>query len=389
MSERRRPYGDPEVLELFEEEPELLAIVDAIHATQAPRRSRPARPILIAAAAIAAIAVLVVIPWQFRGVDLTDRALAAIGDARVVHVVASRPERDQLLIDLGTGVESPTTLELESWFDVESAELRTTTRRNGVTVADTLTSTGAIPPDPVVATFVRGYRSALQAAELKVVRDGRLDGTEVVWVRASLPNTRRDEVALDVSTDLPHAFRLAVGSERPGPLWRVSAIDSRARRASDFTSREAATGPVAGAIESERTVTLQEAAQLLRGSGRWPGEQVSRLRLDRVVSQELTRTLADRTRENATGVELVYRDAAGAFVEVSQALTAEPAYGFAEGRLTLGFAPIPEGALALIVPERPDALWVGQLRAGDSYITIRGSQRALVVDAARSLMPLG
>lgn len=389
MSERRRPYVDPEVLELFEEEPELLAIVDAIHATQAPRRSRPARPILIAAAAIAAIAVLAVIPWQFRGVDLTERALAAIGDDRVVHLVALRLERDQLLVDLRTGAERPTTLELESWFDTETAELRTVTRRNGITVADTLTPTGATPPDPVVATFVRGYRSALQAGELKVVRHGQVNGNEVVWVRASLPDTRRDEVALDLSTDLPRAFRLAVGSETPSPVWRVSAIDSRTRSAADFTSREAATGPVAGAIKSERTVPLEVAAQLLRGSGRWPGENVRQLRLDRVISQEIMRTLADRTRETVTGVELVYRDAAGAFVEVSQALTAEPAYGFAEGRLTLGFAPIPEGALALIVPEQTDELWIGQLRAGDSYITIRGSQRALVVDAARSLMPLG
>ena len=392
MSERRRPFSDPEVLELFEEEPELLAIVDAIHATQAPQRRHVSRPVLVAVSAVAALIVVALIPWQFRGADLTERALAAIGDARVVHVVASRPGEDQVVVDLETGSESVMTVELESWFDTESGELRTVTRRQGVVVADTLTRKGAgaaAPVDPVVATFVRGYRSALARGELEVVRRGRLDGDRVVWVRASLPGARKDEVALDATTDLPRAFRLVVGAESGGPLWRVPEIDSRLLSEPDFTPRPPPAGPVAGGIQSEQTITLEEAARLLDGRGRRPGRDVAGLKLNRVVSQELTRTLADGRLEKSIGLELVYGDTKSEFVTIQQAPRPEPAYRFVEGRLTFGFAPIPEGAVALVVPDRPGVdPWLGQLRAGDVFLTIQASRRQLVLDAARSLVAL-
>lgn len=392
MSERRRPFSDPEVLELFEEEPELLAIVDAIHATQPPRR-RVSRPVLVAVSAVAALVVAALIPWQFRGADLTERALAAIGDARVVHVVASRPQPEQVVVDLETGSESAMMLELESWFDTKSGKLRTVTRRQDAVVADTLTrkSAGAAAQaDPVIATFVTGYRSALARGELEVIRRGRLEGDEVVWVRASLPGARRDEVALDAATDLPRAFRVVVGAEPEGPIWRVPEIDSRLLSESDFTPRSPPAGAVAGRVESERNVTLEEAARSFDGGGRWPGRAVAGLPLGRVVSQELTRTLTDGSLERGVGLELAYGDTATEFVEIQQAARPEPAYRFAEGRLTLGFAPIPEGQVALSAPEPQNGgLWTGQLRAGDVFLTIRASRRELVLDAARSLVPLG
>lgn len=397
MSERRRPFSDPEVLELFQDEPELLAIVDAIHATQAPQRRRAPRPLLVAAAAVAALVVVALIPLQFRGASLTERALAAIGDARVVHQVASRAERSQLIVDLDTGSERPTELELESWFDSEAGEVRTVTRRNGVLVADTLTrkdasgsGAGASQPDPVVTTFLRGYRSAVSRGELKVIRRGLLDGTEVVWVRTAIPGARSDEVALDSATDLPRAFRLVVGSEPVGQLWRVSEIDSRVHSEADLTSKPPPAGPVAGRVESEQEATLDEAARLLAGSGRWPGREIGGLQLGRVVAQTLSRTLADGSRQTGAGLALTYGDTSGELVEIRQAMVPEPAYGFVEGRLTSSFAPIPEGAVALSVPEPQDGgLWMGQLRAGDVFLTIRASRRELVLDAARSLVPLG
>lgn len=393
MSERRMPFSDPEVLELFQDEPELLAIVDAIHATQAPQRSRAVKPLLVGAAAVAALFVVALIPWQFRGADVTERALAAIGDAGVVHLIASRPEQNHPVIDLSSGSERLTQLELESWFEAETGETRTVTRRDGILVADTLTREGketdAGQGDPVVSTFIRGYRAALAGGELEVVRRGRLDGVEVVWVRASLPGAHRNEVALDSATDLPRAFRLVVGSESQGPLWRVSEIDSRVLSEPDFTPKPPPVGPVAGRVVSERNVKLNEAAQLLGSRGRWPGRELSGLQLGRVVAQELTRTLADGSRQAGVGLELIYGDTASEFVEILQARGPEPAYGFVEGRLTRGFAPIPESAVVLSVPESTgSALWTGQLRSGEVFLTIRASRRELVLDAARSLVAL-
>lgn len=270
MSEPRRPISDPEILELFEDEPELLAVVDAIAATLAPRRRRlPRRLLLVAAAAAAAALVVAFVPWQFGGRSLDDRALAAIGDARVVHLIATRVEAERTIIDFRAGGERQGTLALESWFDSESGDLRSATRREGELVADTLVGkrAGREGVDPVVAVFIRRYREALERGELEVVRRGRLDGVEVVWVRLALPGARRDEIALDTETDLPRAFRPVVGSEAGGPLWRVKAIDSRSWAERDFLPTELPVGPSGGRIGTERDVSAGEASGLLNGRG--------------------------------------------------------------------------------------------------------------------------
>lgn len=393
MSEPRRPITDPEILELFEDEPELLAVVDAIAATLAPRRRRlPRRLLLVAAAAAAAALVVAFVPFQFGGRSLDERALAAIGDGRVVHLIATRVEADRTIVDLRSGSERPGMLAFESWFDSESGDLRTATRRDGELVADTLVAKGAGQEgvDPVVAVFIRGYREALERGELEVVRRGRLDGDEVVWVRLVLPGARRDEIALDADTDLPRAFRLVVGSEAAGPLWRVQAIDSRPHSERDFLTTDLLTGPSGGGIESERVVSTAEANELLSGQGRWAGRDVDGLQLAQVSAQELSRRFADGRRQRSSGVEFVYGDPRKDFLQIRQAEAPEPAYGFAEGRLTFDFAPVPApGRLALTrLGSTTRPLWLGQLVKDEVYLTIRSTRRDLVVTAASSLAPL-
>ncbi|MGH9140587.1 MAG: hypothetical protein ACRD2I_05530, partial [Vicinamibacterales bacterium] len=71
---RRTAFADPELVELFAGEPELLAIADAVAATTpkrtevrlaGPRRRRFARPTVlsVAIAVVAAVAVALVAPW--------------------------------------------------------------------------------------------------------------------------------------------------------------------------------------------------------------------------------------------------------------------------------------------------------------------------------------
>lgn len=392
MRERRRPIQDPEILELFQDEPELLAVVDAIAATQAPRRRAVPRRLLLAAAAIGVAAlILVLLPFGVGDAGIEDRALAAVGDGRVVHLVATRVEPERVIVDLRSGAETPGVLALESWFDSESSELRTTTRRDGHTVADTLARKGAAEGiDPVVAGFVRGYREALERGELEVLRRDRLDGQEVVWVRLTLPGAQRDEIALDADTDLPRAFRSVGPTGAPGPLWRVRSIDSEPRSEVDFRPTEPPAGPSAGRIESERDVAPAEANALLGGEMRWPGPEVDGLSLATVRAQALSRQFPDGRLLRSSGVEFVYGDPRGDYVEIREARSPEPAYGFAEGRLTLDFAPIPSaGRLVLTRLGSPgNSLWLGQLRDGDVYVSIRSTRRDLVVRAARSLAPL-
>lgn len=399
MTERRRPIDDPEILELLKEEPELLAIADAIAATQRAGRRRllPARALVLAAVLAMALVAVSVVELTGRGPSLAERALAAIGDGRIVHLVATREEGQQMLVDLRDGTTRPIRITVETWFDSESGEARTATRRDGVLVADSLSRVEArtatqlpIPPDPAIATFVQDYRDALARGEARIVRKSELDGVRVVWLALSVSRGRADEVALNEATNLPVAFRLVVPGEPASDLWRVLEIESKVRVAGDFGPSPTAGGPNAGRVIDERAVSLGEAAHVLRGRALWPGRDATGLPLRRIQAQMLTRSFAGRPKEKGAGLALLYRSEAGAFVEIREALDPEPAYGFTEGRLTLGFAPIPEeDALVLVMADSNGSIWLGQFRRAGVYVTIRGSSRDLVIEAARALRPIG
>jgi hypothetical protein len=390
VSERRRPISDPEILELFADEPELLAVTDAIAATLAPRRRRLPRRLLVAAAALGAGALLVALmPGLLGGRSLEDRALAAIGDARVVHVIATRAEPERTIVDLASGRVEPGVVTVESWFDSERGELRSVTRRDGTPVADVLVGMGPGEEglDPVVTYFVRNYRNSLERGELDVLRRSRLGGADVLWVGLALRNDRRHEIALDADSDLPRAFRPAVGSSEESPLWRVQAIDSRLRADDNFTpSTPQRERPSQGRIASKRDVSTAEANRVLNGNARWPGPRVDGLELAQIQAQVLSRAFADGRRQRSAGVELLYGDLRRDYVRINEAEAPEPAYGFAEGRLTIDFAPIPDlGRLSLT---RLGSLWLGQLSADSMHVTIRSPRRDLVVRAAGALAPI-
>lgn len=398
MTERRRPIDDPEVLELLREEPELLAIADAIAATQRAERRRrlPARALALAAVVATALVIVSVVELTGRGPSLAERALAAIGGGRVVHLVATREEGQQTLVDLRDGTARPIRITVETWFDPESGEARTTTRRDGALVADSLSRAEArtpaqppIPLDPAIATFVQDYRDALARGEARIVRRSELDGVRVVWLVLSPSRGRTDEVALNEETNLPVAFRLGVFGELAGGLWRVVEIESKERVAGDFAPSPTAGGPISGRVEGAQAASLAEAADLLRGRALWPGRDPAGLQLRSIRAQTLTRSFAGGPSEKGAGLALHYRNEAGAFVEIREALDPEPAYGFTEGRLTLGFAPIPEeDALVLVMADSKGSTWLGQFRRAGVYVTIRGSSRDLVIEAAGALRPI-
>jgi hypothetical protein len=398
VTERRRPIDDPEILELLKEEPELLAIADAIAATQwtGRRRRLPARALALAAVVATALVTVSVVELTGRGPGLAERALAAIGDGRVVHLVATRDEGQQMLVDLRDGTARPIRITVETWFDSETGEARTTTRREGALIADSLSRAEArtpaqlpIPPDPAIATFAHDYRDTLARGGARIIRRSELDGVRVVWLVLSPSRGRTDEVALSEKTNLPVAFRLVVPGERASDLWRVSVIGSKARVADDFAPSPAAGGPISGRVEGAQAASLAEAADLLRGRALWPGRDPVGLQLRSIQAQTLTRSFAGGPTERGTGLALLYRNEAGAFVEIREALDPEPAYGFTEGRLTLGFAPIPEeDALVLVMADSNGSIWLGQFRRAGVYVTIRGSSRDLVIEAAGALRPI-
>lgn len=118
---------DSELLELLRDEPELLALADAVASTPPPQRrhGRAWRRAGAAVALAAALALAVTTPWQRgggRGVGIVDRALAAVGRGPVTHAVVK--VSDGVRIRLETGKRAPASTKIETWSDEQAVPSR-------------------------------------------------------------------------------------------------------------------------------------------------------------------------------------------------------------------------------------------------------------------------
>jgi hypothetical protein len=209
---------DPEVLEVLRDEPELLALADAFADTQAspsPRRIRRIAPRFALVAAVVAAIVLVVLfaPGGDKN-PVLGRALAAIGNGRVLHLVLEMQSNEEL-VNLTTGRRMPVTVRLERWSDRDSGREHDVVRI-GDTTEDMLLpddlkgyggSTGVT--DPAFDALWKGYRKALADGDATLERSDVLDGRPVYWLRfppfqEGLPGT---EVAIDHDTYKPVLVR--------------------------------------------------------------------------------------------------------------------------------------------------------------------------------------
>jgi len=227
---RRNPSDvlrDPEVIESLRDEPELLAIADAIHATLGEdyRRQRRRRRIVrvgTLAAVVSAAAVLALLqPWSGGGSGLVSQALAAIpGQGPVVHAVLRSPLPGVDLVDLRTGGAEREEVFSEFWFDPARELLHTLIRRDGVVVADVVASPektisaagrvlgGASPSlDPALVAFASGYRDALASGSARPL--GRtLAGNGAPPVVEMARPLAREQVTLDPKTLRPDRYSL-------------------------------------------------------------------------------------------------------------------------------------------------------------------------------------
>jgi hypothetical protein len=226
---------DHEVLELLADDPELLAVADAVAAARrepAVARRRVSRRVLAGALVLAAaLALALVAPWNAGHSTLVDRAIAAIGDGPVLHAITRQttPRGGLEIVDLATGERTPptSTLEQEIWYDRGRGLAHTISRTNGRLSDDVLqTPAGGLsmdgpvitcawiarhpieatkervscrfdgnngttprdvpeqPPsvDPALAGFLTQYRDALQSGGARKTGEGVVDGTPVYWL---------------------------------------------------------------------------------------------------------------------------------------------------------------------------------------------------------------
>jgi hypothetical protein len=163
---------DRETIETLRDEPELLAIADAVQSAgqlgpvPASRRSRR-RPVRIAAVALAvaaAIGIVLSSPWESSAPSLVDRALAAVGNKPVTHVVERISVGER--INLRTDKSSPGQRDLEIWYDQHTRVFRAVARLDG-RVINRLVAKGNFGLgiyDPFLVASL--YRKALKEGKL-------------------------------------------------------------------------------------------------------------------------------------------------------------------------------------------------------------------------------
>jgi hypothetical protein len=204
---------DRELLELLRDEPELLALADAVAETQAtPRRRRlPIRAPGFAALGVAVTAVVLavlLVPDRVARPSVIGRALAAIGNGRVLHLRTEAP-LGITYIDLATGHRTVVMVRNEVWYDRETQRFHYLMEAYGK-VGDIVWPDDAEPGttfegavDPAFAALWSGYRQALENGTAKLEREAVVDGRPVYWLR--FPSGT--EVAIDRTTYKPVLFR--------------------------------------------------------------------------------------------------------------------------------------------------------------------------------------
>jgi hypothetical protein len=368
---------DRELLELFEDEPELLAIADALRATRpAAHTSRPRRRVLLAAAASAVVAAVAVLLMSGGGPSVVEQAAAAIPSGRLLESDLET-EASTSVVDLSTGAARPVRIIVRSWLDSSSGRVRVLTMRDGVAVSDVAISADQpVPPsaglDAASLTFIRSYKEAVEGGQAT-----RLS-TRELRIAAQNENAR---VRLG-----PHAKPVAVLGV--GIAWRVTrfvgAPYSTAALRPRTSPRVASAGAVVGSTSIDTALARRKVRSLV---GVALPQSLAGAPLHRAALQRLSRVVEGKT-SYSEGAQAIFQSATRK-VLVRVARRPEPAYGFPEGRFAFDFTPVasPGRANLIAIGEGASRLWIIQLRLQQGFATIRASSKAAALEAGRQLSP--
>ena len=380
---------DPEVLDALSEQPELLAIADAVAETQRlPRRSH--RRAFARAAGIAAVgaAVLVaVLLWPSGGErnPILDRALAAIGDGPVLHLVVRVPV-GQELVDLDTGRTTVPKVEIESWSDRSLERFHSLIREDGRVVGEFLLPQDRMKDvqvdanDAAYTALWSGFRDALRSGKAKIVGEGSVDGRPVYWLSFG---SQRDEVAVDRETYKPLVFRSISTAGRHTDA-RVLLMRTEPFTASAFERMSSAPNPLSAGSSS----SSGESGPVSPGATARPwlraGSTVAGLDFSDVSATQTT-----TGGKTSNGFQLLYGSKSG--FGGKESLTIDEAKRPEDPAAWKG---IPEGFMRISTGEGSDqnnstyTMWTGNLVRNGIYVTITtGVSREAVLEAARALRP--
>lgn len=387
--------ADAELLELLADRPELLAVADAVAATQRRRRSTPRRALLVAAAAaIVAVAALAA-PWGERGPTTVERALAALGSGPVLHAVVEY-SGDDAIVDLESGREQRRVHRTEYWYDSGRETLRVRESTDGIRVRELVATpeggysdTGSFETgnprewlEPTLAAFATGYREVLASGDATLVGETTVDGRKAKLVAFRRSSGEVTTVTVDAETSRPLQFSSTYRGGRRSPLFTVAAIESMLREPGLFAPPELSPPrPTAGEMREGEPIELDRAASELEATPVWLGRSFGGRAVGVV---ELTRGVTELTDGRKVPAKVV-RIAYGR-VRLSQASTSGGAYmiGMEDG----GDPPPPAGSIAITRGFGRSDAWEGEFRSHGLYVRVTAPSREQLLEAARSLRPV-
>jgi hypothetical protein len=296
-----------ETLDRLVPEPATMSNWDAVLREARPRRRSPILQLAVATTVAALAALFVVAPWKGSGrVGILDRALAAVGDGPVVHVVF-RGDWGGTLVDLKTGERKPVYGENEIWYD-ESRNLVHEISRFGEAV-DSDEVYSPLKPESELTALTREYRQALENGTAHVTGKDTFDGNTVYWVtirRLMLPDVadRRDhefaeEVAVSAETYKPVAIR-ALRDRRVFDTQRVVKLETVDLSQASFTKDPEASPDGRAMMEGSDPIVLDGAPDVLGRNPLWLGGEYARLPLAQ-AQEAFSRTGSVPVRRLVTG----------------------------------------------------------------------------------------
>jgi hypothetical protein len=261
---------------------------------------------LLAAAIVAGAALVLAWPFTSQHGSVLDRALAAVGNGPILHVVL-RGEWGGTLIDLTNGKREPVYGDNEVWYDTEDGREHSIGRLGGV-VQDEELGRPKKPPAELTA-LGREYRQALESGTARVAGEDTIGGEPVVWLiihSELLPDVAdgkdhewAEQVAVSKRTFKAVALR-ETRDGQPGPqtLQRVLTLELLARGDADFTvSRPSRNGTAFR--QGRKPISLEQAPAILGRTPLWLGSGYEGLPLARVYRE--TTSVGHQRRVRVTG----------------------------------------------------------------------------------------
>ncbi len=195
-----------ETLDKLVPEPARMSDWEAVLREAKARRRSLTLQLAAATGIIALAALFAVAPWKgSEPVGILDRALAAVGDGPVLHVVF-RGGWGGTLVDLKSAQRTPVYGEREVWFDPSRDVVHQISRFGGAIENEELYNRNK--GDRELTALWRDYRPALENGTARVIGQDVVDGVPVYWIIV------RAQMLPDVADHKKHEFAQQVAVSR-------------------------------------------------------------------------------------------------------------------------------------------------------------------------------